>query len=197
MTPHDEYEFVQRLLREGAASLVEEHDVACDPRTFPAIREHRLLSTWFAIYYSSNKQRLINDRRRINATEMRLHRVVWPMGAQLGQLVVKPCEAVRGSLIDLVSYYWQLKNEQAVHRNCVGRRWPGHLLSEFGARRDRHYFIGMRVLTMGNQNACEIAHQTHAGVLRAGGNLAPGRLIQHRKPLPHSKLIEGLIIDDY
>jgi len=71
------------------------------------------------------------------------------------------------------------------------------LLSEFGARRDRHYFIGMRVLTMGNQNACEIAHQTHAGVLRAGGNLAPERLIQHRRPLPHSKLIEGLIIDDY
>ena len=44
-----------------------------------------LIITWFGIYHSALKQRLINDKRAPNAVRRQLHRVKWPMGHHMAR----------------------------------------------------------------------------------------------------------------
>ena len=53
----------------------------------------------------------------------------------------------------------------------------------------------LRVLAMGDHNAVDIAQEVHAGVLASGGVLLPD-VFRNDRPVPHSRLIQGLYIDD-
>ena len=190
ISKHDELTLARRLIAAGAAVLVPADIVPNGPDQKP------MSSGWFGVYHSSTKQRLINDRRRPNHVELRLHSCRWPMGAQLCVLVLEPWESIRGSGKDLRSYYNQLLHRDPT-RNVVGRVMLGKEFPDVPCDPQGRYMLGLCVWSMGNQNACEVAHQTHAGVLRAVGGLAPHRLLEWGRPVPDSSLLEGLIIDDY
>lgn len=121
----------------------------------------------------------------------------WPQGCQLGALVLSPSEGVRGSAKDLRAFYFQLHWDAAQH-NCVGRRLRGDDFRDLILDAPEQGRLGLLVPGMGNANAADFAHMRHAGVLRSVGNLDPSRtLLYYGSPLPRSKLLEGLIIDDY
>jgi len=118
------------------------------------------------------------------------------MGCQLGQVLLKPWEVLRGSSKDLRADNFQLSWKNA-SRNCVGRRLHGKDFRQLGGKPGVTYRLGLNVCGMGNMNACDVAHLTHAGVLQSEGCLSDATTIQPGKPLPRGDLLEGLIIDDY
>ncbi len=70
--------------------------------------------------------RLIIDRRLVNAVEKRLSWATLPSGAQIGQLRIPTGYALRGSGDDLSNFFYFLENPRGAREGCaIGRRFHG------------------------------------------------------------------------
>lgn len=123
----------------------------------------------FAVPHKETSDRLINDRRPLNARENKLGWCELPAGPMLAQLILEETESVRASGDDLSNYFYLIKHlEEWQPRNCFGKEFKGELLQDLGLSPKETYVATFRVLCMGDQNGVCIAQATHEAVLKAG-----------------------------
>ena len=94
----DELELAARLLDLGMAVLVPENSVATDGQG------RLLLAGWFSVLHKATSDRLILDRRPLNATEVRVRPVRWPLGYQLALLCIKPWQNIAGRTQSVIAW---------------------------------------------------------------------------------------------
>ena len=87
----------------------------------------------FAVPHKETSDRLINDRRPLNARENKLGWCELPAGPMLAQLILEETESVRASGDDLSNYFYLIKHlEEWQPRNCFGKEFKGELLQDLG-----------------------------------------------------------------
>ncbi len=124
-------------------------------------------------------------------------------GAMLALLHLEDAEMFRISADDLSDYYYTFRvSEARARRNsirCVFKRSEIQHLSCFDpSHPGDEYLIALKTLAMGDSLAVEIAQQSHFNVLsRLCGAMLPAEVLQYRKPVPRSRFVELLAIDDH
>lgn len=152
----------------------------------------------FCVAHKPSSDRLINDRRPLNAREHRLGWCELPAGPMLNQLIVDRDQSVRCSGDDLSNYFYLIKHlDSWLHRNCFGDPIKGSLLKGLGLDKNKKYLPAFRVVCMGDTNGVDIAQATHEAVLEKAGCLRPENKLVYGKVFPASNTLEGLYIDDH
>lgn len=187
----EEARLMRRLLQHNMVCLTPESELPVDS-------QGRLLTGgFFSVPKNSDEDRLIFDRRPENATMNRLQWAKLPSGACFCKLRLRSNQYLRGSGDDLRNYYYALAlPENWVKYNSVGRRVSDELVREFGGEPGVAYRATLRVLGMGDINACDIAQGVHEFVLQSNGVLMDEHRLEYGKPLPESDLMEGAYLDD-
>lgn len=156
-----------------------------------------MVAGFFCVKKNEVEDRLILDRRPENAT---MHKLDWaslPSGACFARLLLQDHEILRGSGDDLRNYYYALALPPNWARfNAVGRRVLPAVVAKWGGDPGRHCRAAMRVLGMGDTNACDIAQAVHEAVLKQSGLLSAETKWEYGQPLPHGDLFEGAYLDD-
>ncbi len=179
----------RKLLRSRMCVLVPEHLVARRPDGRP------LVGGLFCVSHKELLDRLICDRRPINWEEVRLGWARLPHGCQFCRVILHPDEHLRGSGDDLRTYFYQLQQlEELIPRNCVGRVFSGEGYEEFGGVASERYYLGFRVIGMGDLNAVDVAQACHVDATTS--NTSPPFLMEYGSPLPDQVLLKGIYIDD-
>ena len=83
-------------------------------------------------------------------------------------IVLGPGESVRGSGDDLKNYFYLIEHHKDWWpRHTIGDDSPleGSDFIEFGGVPGQHYLVALRVLSMGDVNAVDLAQTLHADVL--------------------------------
>ena len=152
----------------------------------------------FCVAHKPTSDRLINDRRPLNARENRLGWCALPAGHMLGQLILEDHQSVRCSGDDLSNYFYLIKHlDSWLHRNCFGDPILGKKLPHLGLQPDQKYLPAFRVVCMGDTNGVDIAQATHEAVLAGAGCLKPFQKLVYGEVFPASNTLEGLYIDDH
>ena len=108
--------------------------------------------------HKPDKDRLIFDRRPQNFEEARLGWAKLPNGSQLTRIIVRDDQHLRGSGDDLRTYFYNLAQlDEQLPRNAFGRKFIGAGCEEFGASPDKHFYLALRVIAMGDLNAVDVA----------------------------------------
>lgn len=187
----DEARLVEKLVAHGMVRLMPESELPRDSQGC------LLCGGFFAVPKNEVEDRLIFDRRPENAT---MNRITWaklPAGACLTRMLLKPHEYIRGSGDDLRNFYYTLKlPDNWVRFNSVGRRVDASVVQRCGGDASVPHRMCMRVLGMGDTNACDIAQATHESILRAAGLLTPDSQLIYGEPAPSGDLWDGVYLDD-
>ncbi len=187
----EEAGLVRKLLKHQMITLVKEDDL-------PRSESGKLLTGgFFCVKKSQSEDRLIYDRRPENATMERLNWSRLPSGACFARLLLEPNEFLRGSGDDLRTYYYSLAlPTNWIRFNSVGRRVDPKVVLEWKGDPTVAYRPAMRVLGMGDTNACCIAQGLHEHILEQSGLLSPQTKLVYGSPVPQSELLEGAYLDD-
>ena len=111
---------------------------------------------------------------------------------------VRRAGAAESSADDLSNYFYNLRGPPGwAQRNAVGRVFTGAEAEALGGDPTRRYHMCLTVVVMGDLNVVDIAQSTHEGVLREGGCLQEGTLLQYHAPFPRGRLLEGAYVDDH
>ena len=68
---------------------------------------------------------------------------------------------------------------------------------DLGLDGSRRYHLCFVVVGMGDLNAVDIGQAYHEDVLKSGGCMQDGEVLQYGKPLPRGGVYEGVYIDDH
>lgn len=187
----EEAGLVKRLLDSKMVDLVPESEL-------PRRNDGSLLTGgFFCVKKNNDEDRLIYDRRPENATMSRLDWAKLPSAACLTRVLLDPHEYLRGSGDDLRNYYYALAlPPQWVKYNSVGRRVDPKIVSQYGGDPSKPYRVALRVLGMGDTNACDIAQGVHEWVLENAGLLSPSTKMIYGQAVPQGDLLEGAYLDD-
>ena len=187
----EEARLVRKLLAQGMVTLVAESEL---PRT----NQGKLLTGgFFCVKKSDVEDRLIYDRRPENATMSRLGWSQLPSGACLTRILLEPDEYLRGSGDDLKTYYYSLAlPSNWIKYNSVGRRVAVDVVRDWGGDVSVPYRACMKVLGMGDTNACCIAQGVHEHILEQGGLLQPNTKMVYGQSVPDSNILDGAYLDD-
>ena len=160
VSPSDEKIIREELLRRQASVLIPESEVA-------TMSDGRLLlNGFFSIEDRPGKHRLIFDKRPTNAGEQRIHWQKWPLGSMLRRIILHNGWGIRGSGIDLDSFFNRLKNDvSALPRSAFGRRIPGEEVTDYGGIPGVTYRQALAIVGMGGQNSPDIAQEVNPSVL--------------------------------
>lgn len=182
---------MRKLLQHNMVTLIPEGDL---PRT----SQGKLLTGgFFCVKKNELEDRLIYDRRPENATMEQLRWAKLPSGACFARLLLEPDEFLRGSGDDLRTYFYSLAlPDDWIRYNSVGRRVAPAVVAEWGGDPSIPHRMAMRVLGMGDINACCIAQGVHEHVLQTHTVLSPQSKLVYGEPLPDSRILEGAYLDD-
>lgn len=187
----DEARLVRKLLDHKMVVLVPEKDLPSDSQG------NFLSGGFFCVPKNELEDRLIFDRRPENAT---MERIIWaelPAGACFSRMVLKPEEYLRASGDDLRNFYYALSLPQDwIRFNSVGRRVASEVVADYGGTPKEPHRMCLRVLGMGDCNACDIAQATHESILEPAGLLGPDSKMKYGCPLPDSPILDGVYLDD-
>ena len=147
--------------------------------------------------------RLLFDRRRRNARERHLHGASreLPHAACFLDIVLEEGEHIEIDASDLECFYYtaRVSNKRA-SRNVFGRAFPA---SRFAALKCYDSALGGRMvvpalatLAMGDRNAVDFAQRGHRELLLRTGALDPRCEVRYGAPLPRSRTLHGVMIDD-
>lgn len=182
----------EALLEAGLCVLINEDLVPRDTRG------NALSGGLFCVVHKLLTDRLINDRRPLNAVEGRLGWAKLPHGSLLCQLIVNSKEVLRGHGEDLSKYFYKLKHHiDWVPRNNFGRKLQGSRYTKYGGIAGKSYYMAFVSVCMGDSNAVDIAQQTHSCILQRAGCLQEQNLLIYGHTVPVSKIWDGLYIDDH
>ena len=147
--------------------------------------------------------RLLFDRRRRNARERHLHGASrdLPHAACFLDVVLEPGERIEIDASDLECFYYTARvSEKRAARNVFGRpvrasRFAGCSCYD-PALGDSLVVPALATLAMGDRNACDFAQAGHRELLRRAGALDPACEVHYGAPLPRSRVLQGVMIDD-
>ena len=152
----------------------------------------------FCVPHKPTSDRLINDRRPLNAKERRLNWSQLPAGHMLCQLILEKDESIRCSGDDLSNYFYLIKHSSNwLPRNCFGEPILGREMPGLNLHPNKKYLPSFCVVCMGDTNGVDIAQATHESVLRSVGCLDPKNTLTYGRVVPASSTLEGLYIDDH
>ena len=80
--------------------------------------------------------------------------------------------------------------------NCAVLSAAPSVAQRCGGNPKRAYRLTMRVLAMGDHNACDIAQMAHERVLEQAHVVSPDKMLRHGKPLPSHGPLIGAYLDD-
>ena len=147
--------------------------------------------------------RLLFDRRRRNARERHLHGASQdlPHAACFLDIVLGEDERVEIDASDLECFYYPARvSQQRAARNVFGRPLPASLFRDFAcydsALGDGRLVPALATLAMGDRNACDFGQAAHRELLIRAGALDPGCEVHYGAPLPRSRTLHGVMIDD-
>ena len=187
----EEAGLIRKLLDHNMVTLMPEGDI---PRTASG---KLMTGGFFCVKKNNDEDRLIFDRRPENATMRHLKWAKLPSGACFARLLLAPDEYLRGSGDDLRTYYYSLAlPDNWVRYNSVGRRVDPEIVASWGGDPTIPHRAAMRVLGMGDTNACCVAQGVHEHILQQQGLLLPETKLVYGTPLPDSVLLEGAYLDD-
>lgn len=191
VSKEEESGLIERLLRSKMVTLIPESSL-------PRRNDGRLMTGgFFCVKKNSEEDRLIFDRRPENATMRRLHWAELPSAACLTRMRLKDNEFLRGSGDDLRNYYCASSLPPGWERfNSVGRRVDPKLVKAWGGDLSIPHRAAMRVLGMGDTNACDIAQAVHEHILERAGLLGPDTRMVYGKNVPQGPLVDGAYLDD-
>ena len=187
----EEARLVERLMKSDMVTLLPES-------VFPRDSRGRLmLGGFFCVGKNEKEDRLIFDRRPENATMERLRWAKLPAGACFCRVLLEPHEFLRGSGDDLRNYYYTLQlPSNWIRYNGVGRRVAPELVAKFGGDPSIPHRMALRVLGMGDTNACDIAQGMHEHLLQSVGLLSKETKLIYGQHVPRGPLLEGVYLDD-
>jgi len=192
VAPQHQFLVNSALLDSGMCILIPDEHVPRDTHGKP------LVGGLFCVAHKKDTDRLINDRRVLNATELRLNWARLPHGCLLCQLLVGEGEHVRGDGDDLSKYFYKLRHlENWTKRNCFGDKVRGDDYIGYGAQPGQFYRLAFTVICMGDLNAVDIAQEVHHQLLVDAGCLKGGDELVFGTTVPSSLLWDGLYIDDH
>lgn len=182
---------VKKLLECNMVKLVPESELPRDQFG------NFLSGGFFCVPKNEDEDRLIFDRRPENST---MDRVVWarlPSGACFNRMRLNPNQYVRGSGDDLRNFYYTLKlPDEWIKYNSVGSTIQASVVAAAGGDASVPHRMCLRVLGMGDCNACDIAQATHEAVLQSAGLLTENSKMVYGDPAPRGDVWEGAYLDD-
>ena len=161
------------------------------------------VSGLFTVNKNSKLDRLILDARPANLLEE--PRSFWcgTMAAigGLGDLSLQADEALVCSGLDLKDFFYQfVVSDQRILRNTLaGSVTPTEASYIFGRDFDEaegEVRVALATLAMGDLLACEFSQSAHLSLCLRHAVMHAGELLTLRTPVPRSKVIAGVIIDD-
>ena len=147
--------------------------------------------------------RLLFDRRRRNARERHLNGASkdLPHAACFLDIVLEEGEHLEIDASDLECFYYTARvSEKRAARNVFGRPLPASAFE--GCSCYRPGLAGgmvvpaLATLAMGDRNACDFGQAGHREVLLRAGALDPACEVRYGAPLPRSRTLHGVMIDD-
>ena len=147
--------------------------------------------------------RLLFDRRRRNARERHLAGASreLPHAACFLDIVLAGDEHIEIDASDLECFYYTARvSTKRAARNVFGRPLRASSFAGFAcfdpAFGDQLVVPALATLAMGDRNAVDFAQRAHRELLRRAGALDPGCEVRYGAPLPRSRTLHGLMIDD-
>lgn len=160
----------------------------------------------FAVSKDSQFDRLIINPQNLNGRMWTVSESTKSLapGCMLGLLHLEPGEVYRFSADDLSDFYYTFKvSENRSHRNAFRVKFEPHELKHLKCftedlNKHRHLLLCLSTLAMGDNLAVEIAQQSHCNVLKfLCGSMKDDETLKYRCPVPRSRFIELLAIDDH
>ena len=147
--------------------------------------------------------RLLFDRRRRNARERHLCRASreLPHAACFLDVVLRDGEHLEIDASDLECFYYTARvSRKRALRNVFGRPLPASLFAECAcydpALAGTLVVPALATLAMGDRSACDFGQAAHREVLLRAGALDPACEVRYGAPLPRSRTLHGVMIDD-
>lgn len=180
-------------------------------RSWPIVADCRWLmlrsraSGLFTVNKSSHLDRLILDARPPNLLEKPKSFWCGTMGyaSGLGDIHLEEQEVLCCSGLDLKDFLNQFRvGPQRIERNVLaGSLTYEQAVEIFGEAavsqsRSEKIRVALATLAMGDLLACEFSQSAHLSLCLRHGVMSPGELLTLRTPVPRSKVIAGVIIDD-
>ena len=168
-------------------------DVARDP----------FVSGLFTVHKSNKLDRLILDARPANLLEE--PRSFWcgtfASSSGLGDISLGEHEVLCCSGLDLKDFFYQfVVSQQRVARNTlagsISPEEASFVFDEPFSAASGEVRVALATLAMGDLLACEFSQSAHLSLCLRYGVMSPGELLTLRTPVPRSKVIAGVIIDD-
>ena len=187
----EESSLIRKLLNSKMVTLIPESDL-------PRDHSGELMGGgFFCVAKNESEDRLVFDRRPENATMQRLKWSELPSAACFCRVLLQEDEYLRGSSDDLRNYYYALAlPPNWIKYNSVGRRVDPSIVAEWGGDPNISYRAAMRVLGMGDTNACDIAQAVHVHILTQAGLLSDATRLTYGEMVPQGPLLEGAYLDD-
>jgi len=163
------------------------------------------VSGLFTVNKNSKLDRLILDARPANLLEK--PKSFWcgtmAYASGLGDIILDEEEVLCCSGLDLKDFFYQFQvGPQRVKRNILaGSITRQQAVEVFGAEAVSQFHgdnirVALATLAMGDLLACEFSQSAHLSLCLRHKVLHPGELLTLRTPIPRSKVIAGVIIDD-
>ena len=189
--PEQKVALFKKLHQCGRLREVPEH-LARDP----------FVSGLFCVNKNATLDRLILDARPPNLLEPARNYWCSSMASATGlcDIFIPPDVDLCSSGLDLKDFFYQfVVSEQRVERNILSGSLSRAEAEEiFGPCDDRpdEVRVALATLAMGDLLACEFSQEAHLSLCLRYHVFNPGELLTLRTPLPRSKVIAGVIIDD-
>lgn len=170
-----------------------------------ALARDPFVSGLFTVNKSSHLDRLILDARPPNLLEKPKSFWCGTMGyaSGLGDIYLGEQEVLCCSGLDLKDFFYQFRvGPQRIERNVLaGSLTYEQAVEIFGEAavsqgRGKKIRVALATLAMGDLLACEFSQSAHLSLCLKHGVMSPGELLTLRTPVPRSKVIAGVIIDD-
>jgi len=147
--------------------------------------------------------RLLFDRRRRNERERHLHAASrdMPHAACFLNIILDDFEHIEFDTSDLECFYYTfLVSMKRALRNVFGRPLRASLFADFACYRPelagRMVVPALASLAMGDRNACDYAQASNRELLIRAGALDPTCEVHYGRPIPRSRTLHGVLIDD-
>ena len=191
ISKEDEVVFRKLVVTSNMARLIRECEVPRDKSG------KLILAGVFVVAHKDFFDRLIIDRRAQHAQESR---IVWahcPHGCCFTQIYLSPSEGVRAGADDLSNFFYNIPHcANWQPRSSFGRVITGSEATELGGDCNCRYYMCLTVLPMGDLNSVDISQTIHERVLESKGCMAPEQAIRYGRPLPDSRVLEAVYVDD-
>lgn len=159
----------------------------------------------FSVVKDQHRDRLIMDSRGANLLETPAQRWIQTLACReaLCKLLMEPEDTLKASGNDVRDFYHLFRSSSSrSRRNVLASAIHAKSIANLGAVKEKHLkqgmvFCSLATLAMGDSQAVELAQTCHVGLALDAETACEDTLLSLRKPIPRSRTMTGLVIDDF